>query len=398
MFNFNKKFLLSIALLSSFSAQAKDQEPGRFTKFFSSLPPALQSGIIAVPAVIIPQVVLMVALNKWAKTASLQAAFAMQKVPTRCPFACFSQSEELTKEIIIDSINLGTKPAGGSVILYGPPGNGKSQFVEEVALDTGSILMSVSPASLFKPAFSGQLPEDPSVRLKSIYEVAVMLNMMTKRKIIVFLDEADFVFFNRVASGANLPSKTLCVQALEIIAETNEKNPNIITMLATNFLDIIDTAVLRDGRAGTAVLFKNPDKELALQIMIKYLTQYSKLKITDAITNQILDQETYNQLEGLAQISTENGGIPKAGIIAAFKRATVQYFKLLPQPLQTRIKNTAVKKNKDISSLILKTVNNKNKIKFLSAFEDGLKMSISTQKLLNQVQEVQNVKDFVPSI
>jgi len=145
--------------------------------------------------------------------------------------------------------DLGAKIPRG-VILDGPPGTGKTLLAKAVAGEAGVPFFSVS-GSEFVEMFVGV----GASRVRDLFEQA-----KKNAPCIIFIDEIDAVGRQRgagFAGGNDEREQTLN----QILTEMDgfEGNPGIITIAATNRVDVLDQALLRPGRFDRRVTVDLPD-------------------------------------------------------------------------------------------------------------------------------------------
>ena len=147
------------------------------------------------------------------------------------------------------------RPADGqrSFILAGPPGSGKTYFVKQVAKAIGWPLVSLGPGTFITHG------------LERIEETAsrVFRDLESLENVVVFLDECDELFRDR-GGAENAPgSRTILSFAtasmLPKLQDLYDRG-QIITILATNYIDRIDSAIKRPGRFDRRLLFDRPDE------------------------------------------------------------------------------------------------------------------------------------------
>jgi cell division protease FtsH len=137
------------------------------------------------------------------------------------------------------------------VILYGPPGNGKSTLAKALAGETNVKLFQSSGAE-FVQKFAGT----SAVAVREFFDEVIK----HQEPCIVYIDELDALAEVRTDNiGANRDSNTTVTQLLLKIEELFEKNPYVILIATTNRLDEVDPAVKRSGRLGHHVPMPNPD-------------------------------------------------------------------------------------------------------------------------------------------
>jgi len=136
------------------------------------------------------------------------------------------------------------------VILDGPPGTGKTLLAKAVAGEAGVPFISVS-ASEFVEMFVGV----GASRVRDVFAQA-----KKNAPCIIFIDEIDAVGRQRGAgfAGGN-DEREQTVNQILVEMDGFDGNPGIITIAATNRVDILDQALLRPGRFDRKITVDLPD-------------------------------------------------------------------------------------------------------------------------------------------
>ena len=173
------------------------------------------------------------------------------------------------------------KPPKG-VLLYGPPGCGKTLIAKAVA---NSLAKKVAARN----AESGQGTEvksyflnikGPELLNKYVGETERHIRLVFQRArekassgtpVIVFFDEMDSLFRTRGSGVSSDVENTIVPQLLSEI-DGVELLENVLVIGASNREDMIDPAILRPGRLDVKIKIERPDAEAARDIFSKYLT------------------------------------------------------------------------------------------------------------------------------
>ncbi|MGQ0744468.1 MAG: AAA family ATPase [Acidimicrobiales bacterium] len=146
------------------------------------------------------------------------------------------------------------------VLLFGPPGCGKTLLARAVAGEAGAAFFSVS-GSDFVELYVGV----GAARVRDLFNEA-----RRHAPAIVFIDELDSVGRRRASGGAGAGSRDEQEQALnQILAELDGFSPlqGIIVIGATNRPDVLDPALLRPGRFDRSIGLERPNREARLAIL-----------------------------------------------------------------------------------------------------------------------------------
>ncbi|MGW5322606.1 proteasome ATPase [Rhodococcus pyridinivorans] len=167
------------------------------------------------------------------------------------------------------------------VLLYGPPGCGKTLIAKAVA---NSLAKKIAEArgDDSKEAKSFFLNiKGPELLNKFVGETERHIRLIFQRArekasegtpVIVFFDEMDSIFRTR-GSGVSSDVETTVVPQLLAEIDGVEGLENVIVIGASNREDMIDPAILRPGRLDVKIKIERPDAEAAQDIFSKYLTE-----------------------------------------------------------------------------------------------------------------------------
>jgi proteasome-associated ATPase len=169
-------------------------------------------------------------------------------------------------------------PAPKGILLYGPPGCGKTLIAKAVA---NSLATKVAEVSGDKAARSYFLNiKGPELLNKYVGETERQIRLVFQRArekseegvpVIVFFDEMDSLFRTR---GTGISSDMESTIVPQLLAEIDgvETLRNVIVIGASNREDLIDPAILRPGRLDVKIKIERPDQDAAAQIFSRYLT------------------------------------------------------------------------------------------------------------------------------
>jgi proteasome-associated ATPase len=168
------------------------------------------------------------------------------------------------------------KPPKG-VLLYGPPGCGKTLIAKAVA---NSLAKKVAAKTGEEGKSYFLNIKGPELLNKYVGETERHIRLVFQRArekasegtpVIVFFDEMDSLFRTRGSGVSSDVENTIVPQLLSEI-DGVEGLENVIVIGASNREDMIDPAILRPGRLDVKIKIERPDAEGARDIFSKYLT------------------------------------------------------------------------------------------------------------------------------
>jgi proteasome-associated ATPase len=169
-------------------------------------------------------------------------------------------------------------PAPKGILLYGPPGCGKTLIAKAVA---NSLARKVAAAVGSEKGRSYFINiKGPELLNKYVGETERQIRLVFQRArekseegwpVIVFFDEMDSMFRTR---GTGISSDMESTIVPQLLAEIDgvEGLRNVIVIGATNREDLIDPAILRPGRLDVKIKIERPSARAAAQIFARYLT------------------------------------------------------------------------------------------------------------------------------
>ena len=164
------------------------------------------------------------------------------------------------------------------ILLYGPPGCGKTLIAKAVA---NSLAKKVAERTGTEQGRSFFLNiKGPELLNKYVGETERQIRLIFQRArekasegmpVIVFFDEMDSLFRTRGSGVSSDVENTIVPQLLSEI-DGVEGLENVIVIGASNREDMIDPAILRPGRLDVKIKIERPDAQGASDIFSKYLT------------------------------------------------------------------------------------------------------------------------------
>ncbi|MGH8995674.1 MAG: proteasome ATPase [Acidimicrobiales bacterium] len=169
-------------------------------------------------------------------------------------------------------------PAPKGILLYGPPGCGKTLIAKAVANSLAKKVAEATNNTSIRSYFLNI--KGPELLNKYVGETERQIRLVFQRArekaeegvpVIVFFDEMDSLFRTR---GTGISSDMESTIVPQLLAEIDgvEALRDVIVIGASNREDLIDPAILRPGRLDVKIKIERPDEEAAAQIFSRYLT------------------------------------------------------------------------------------------------------------------------------
>ncbi|MEI8335270.1 MAG: proteasome ATPase [Actinomycetes bacterium] len=164
------------------------------------------------------------------------------------------------------------------ILLYGPPGCGKTLIAKAVANSLAKRVAEKTGNESTRSYFLNV--KGPELLNKYVGETERQIRLIFERArekseegvpVIVFFDEMDSLFRTR---GTGISSDIESTIVPQLLAEIDgvESLRNVIVIGASNREDLIDPAILRPGRLDVKIKIERPNEQSAKQIFLQYLT------------------------------------------------------------------------------------------------------------------------------
>jgi len=178
-------------------------------------------------------------------------------------------------------------PAPKGILLYGPPGCGKTLIAKAVANSLAKKVALLTGNENVRSYFLNI--KGPELLNKYVGETERQIRLVFQRArekaeegvpVIVFFDEMDSLFRTR---GTGISSDMESTIVPQLLAEIDgvEALRDVIVIGASNREDLIDPAILRPGRLDVKIKIERPDEAAAQQIFARYLTAQLPLDPAD---------------------------------------------------------------------------------------------------------------------
>ncbi len=163
------------------------------------------------------------------------------------------------------------------VLLYGPPGCGKTMIAKAVANNLAARISEKRGEkvkgyflSIKGPELLNKYVGETERKIREIF-VKAREKAAEDVPVVIFFDEMDALFRTR-GSGISSDVETTIVPQLLAELDGVEAVKNVIVIGASNRQDLIDPAILRPGRLDVKIKIERPDKSAAVDIFNKYMT------------------------------------------------------------------------------------------------------------------------------
>jgi len=150
---------------------------------------------------------------------------------------------------------LGIEPPKG-ILLYGPPGCGKTLLAKAVATESGANFIAVKG-----PEILSKWVGESEKAVREIFRKA-----RTYAPAVVFFDEIDAIAPMRGDYGDSHVAERVVSQLLTEL-DSIERLRNVVVIAATNRPDLVDPALLRPGRFEKLIYVKHPDETARVEIL-----------------------------------------------------------------------------------------------------------------------------------
>ncbi|MBS1838121.1 MAG: proteasome ATPase [Actinobacteria bacterium] len=278
-------------------------------------------------------------------------------------------------------------PAPKGILLYGPPGCGKTLIAKAVA---NSLARKVTQSTGREARSYFLNIKGPELLNKYVGETERHIRLVFQRArekaadgtpVIVFFDEMESLFRTR---GTGISSDMEATIVPQLLAEIDgvETLKNVIVIGASNREDLIDPAILRPGRLDVKIKINRPDATAAGQIFARYLT-----------AEVPLDED---------EVATLGGGDPHKSVAVMIEQVVEEMYRTdeANQFLEVTYQNgdKEVMYFKDFSSgaMIENVVRRAKKLAIKRQLDDGTR-GIRVQDLIDSIHQEYKEHEDLPN-
>lgn len=165
-------------------------------------------------------------------------------------------------------------PVPRGILMYGPPGNGKTELAKAAAGELGFYFFKVISRD-----FASSSSEIQIKRLEQIFQDTIRFSkLMTKAPgIVLFFDEIDAL------AGTMVLNQVVRGSLLNFLGDKSlrDKDSKILLIAATNHEDLLDEAVKRKGRIDVHYLMDNPTEENGELMLKSFFERDCKVNVTE---------------------------------------------------------------------------------------------------------------------
>ncbi|MEY4231485.1 MAG: proteasome-associated ATPase [Actinomycetota bacterium] len=208
-------------------------------------------------------------------------------------------------------------PAPKGILLYGPPGCGKTLIAKAVANSLAKKVAEKTGGEKGRSYFINI--KGPELLNKYVGETERQIRLVFQRArekseegwpVIVFFDEMDSMFRTR-GSGISSDMESTIVPQLLAEIDGVEGLRNVIVIGATNREDLIDPAILRPGRLDVKIKIERPNAKAAKQIFAQYLTEEIPIAagsvVADMIDETVVEMYRDDDANQFLEVTYQNG-------------------------------------------------------------------------------------------
>lgn len=201
------------------------------------------------------------------------------------------------------------------ILLYGPPGCGKTLIAKAVANSLGSAKEPACFLSVKGPELLNKFVGETERQIRALFARARSL-ADSGRVVVIFFDEMEALFRTR-GSGISSDVETMIVPQLLAEMDGMESLDNVIIIGASNREDMIDPAVLRPGRLDVHIRIDRPSEQGASEILRIHLPDSLPSQEPVAKLRELAMELLYDKSERTEIFAVETSSAPRKQIYLA---------------------------------------------------------------------------------
>ncbi len=197
------------------------------------------------------------------------------------------------------------------ILLSGPPGNGKTAFAEAIAGELGLPLIKVKGSDV-QSRWQNQTGE----------QIADLFYAAKQQPCVLFFDEFETLAANRTTMGEEYSSENRKAVTALLPSIDEARRQHVVLVAATNYVEQLDSAVVRDGRFDFRIEVPYPDYEARVGILTGMLRKH-RVTTTDEVIRAVArlwERRSVAFIEATVKRLRDTRAKAKVGV-ADFKRA-----------------------------------------------------------------------------
>ena len=219
-------------------------------------------------------------------------------------FSSIVGMEDLKKTIRIKIIDPYLKPglfarfrmnSGGGILLYGPPGCGKTMMARAIANECNAEFVSVGISDVLN-MWMGESERN----LAALFDKA-----RARTPCVLFFDELDALAFSRAKAASN-STRTVVNEFLSQLDGVGRENGGILVLAATNMPWDVDDAMKRPGRFSRQIFVPPPDQAARAEMLRSKLTGVPCEPLDLPALAARLDHYSGADIDGLLELAKES--------------------------------------------------------------------------------------------